>query len=389
MFAPFFFGMISVTTNFAATAGAAFVVFKNSLIGISPENPFFTKSGRGSVLFTRIFCSARMKGEKMQQSSIRKTHLAHGIEKTEYEARYDENVKALLSDKQVLARIAKYRTEEFKDYDIPTIMECIEGTPEISKVSVYPGKAMMDAITGMNTESKESKEGEVTFDVRFYMVTKDQERIKIILNIEAQKEYYLKYHFEPRSVFYCARMLSEQLDREFTADNYDELKKVYSIWIFFEAPERDSDTITEYHLAKKDVYGIPVKGWKYDYISISFIRLSSGKKQNSKNKLINMLDTLFSNTIDVESKKRLLEEDHQMQMTRELEGGIDSMCNVSLGIREKALAEGIEQGIKAMILTCQEFGVSKDEVLSKILKNSSVAVEVAKELVDKYYHNSN
>ena len=65
------------------------------------------------------------------------------------------------------------------------------------------------------------------------------------------------------------------------------------------------------------------------------------------------------------------------------------MCNVSLGIREKALAEGIEQGIKAMILTCQEFGVSKDEVLSKILKNSSVAVEVAKELVDKYYHNSN
>ena len=166
------------------------------------------------------------------------------------------------------------------------------------------------------------------------------------------------------------------------------LASLYAIG-FFEAPERDSDTITEYHLAKKDVSGIPVKGWKYDYISISFIRLSSGKKQNSKNKLINMLDTLFSNTIDVESKKRLLEEDHQMQMTRELEGGIDSMCNVSLGIREKALAEGIEQGIKAMILTCQEFGVSKDEVLSKILKNSSVAVEVAKELVDKYYHNSN
>ncbi len=324
----------------------------------------------------------------MQQLSIRKTHLAHGIEKTEYEAKYDENVKALLSDKQVLARIAKYRTEEFKDYDIPTIMECIEGTPEISTVSVYPGK-VMDAITGMNTESKESNEGEVTFDVRFYMVTKDQERIKIILNIEAQKEYYLKYHFEPRSVFYCARMLSEQLDREFTADNYDELKKVYSIWIFFEAPERDSDTITEYYLAKKDVYGIPVKGWKHDYISISFIRLSTGKKQNSKHKLINMLDTLFSNTIDVENKKRLLEKDHQMQMTRELEGGIDSMCNVRLGIREKALAEGIEQGIKAMILTCQEFGVSKEEVLDKILKNSSVAVEVAKELVEKYYHGSN
>ena len=61
------------------------------------------------------------------QRLIENTHLAHGIEKTEYEAKYDENVKALLSDKQVLARIAKYRTEEFKDYEIPDIMECIEG----------------------------------------------------------------------------------------------------------------------------------------------------------------------------------------------------------------------------------------------------------------------
>ncbi|MBO5160527.1 MAG: hypothetical protein U0M69_08095 [Lachnospiraceae bacterium] len=45
----------------------------------------------------------------MQQLKT-KTHLAHGIEKTEYEAQYDENVKALLSDKQVLARtlIEKY-----------------------------------------------------------------------------------------------------------------------------------------------------------------------------------------------------------------------------------------------------------------------------------------
>ena len=59
-----------------------------------------------------------------------KTHLLYSIEKTEYETQYDENVKALMPDKQVLARIAKYRTEEFKAYEIPEIMECIEGNPE-------------------------------------------------------------------------------------------------------------------------------------------------------------------------------------------------------------------------------------------------------------------
>ena len=35
-----------------------------------------------------------------------------------------------------------------------------------------------------------------------------------------------------------------------------------------------------------------------------------------------------------------------MQMTRKLEGGIDTMCNVSQGIKEKALATGIAQGIE-------------------------------------------
>ena len=99
---------------------------------------------------------------------------------------------------------------------------------------------------------------------------------------------------------------------------------------------------------------------------------------------------MIADTMDGASKKRLLEEEHQMQMTRELEGGIDSMCNVSLGIRERALAEGIgqgiEQGLKTMILTCREFGVSKDETLERILKNSSIAVEQAKELIEKYYN---
>lgn len=196
------------------------------------------------------------------------TYLANNIELAKIQAQYDENAKALIADKQVLARIAKYRTTEFKDYDIPTIINCIEDEPEISKIPVYPGMRNLDseAITGMNNESTIPNEGTVTFDVRFYMITPDNIRIKLILNIELQKKYYESYHFEPRAVFYCARMISEQLDREFTANNYDDLKKVYSIWIFFDAPQKECDTITEYYLEKKDVYGKPVKDWKHDYI---------------------------------------------------------------------------------------------------------------------------
>ena len=318
---------------------------------------------------------------------ITKTHLAHGIEKTENLSQYDDSIKVLLSDKQVLARIAQHRIEEFQEYDIPMVMECIEGEPEISKRVVYPGKRHMEVITGMNSESKETNEGEVTFDIRFFMITKEKERIKVIVNVEAQKAYHVGYHFEPRAIVYCARMISEQIDREFTTDNYDGLKKVYSIWIFFDAPIKDSDTITEYTIEKKDVYGAPVDGGKYDYLSISFIRLPKGSMEESKNKLIHMLSTLFSQKLDADAKKKILEQEHQMKMTRELEGGIHSMCNVGEGLWERAMEQGLERGrqegrqeaVRAMVRSLRKHGVCDMEIIVHLMEEFQLDEKGAKQ----------
>ena len=60
-------------------------------------------------------------------------------------------------------------------------------------------------------------------------MTKGKERVKLILNVEAQKSYYLTYPWILRALFYCARMVSEQKDTEFQHDEYGDLKKVYSI----------------------------------------------------------------------------------------------------------------------------------------------------------------
>ena len=258
-----------------------------------------------------------MKGEKMQENVI-KTHLAHGIEKTEYEAQYDENVKLLLSDKQVLARIVKYRTEEFENYDIPEIIECIEGEPEVSSVSVIPGKSRKETIIGMNNESKEAYEGEVTFDVRFYMLTKKEKRIKIILNIEAQKNYYPGYHFEPRAVFYCARMISEQLDREFSTENYNELKKVYSIWICMYPPKYCENTIIRYRMDQQVLFG-KVKGnkeFRYDLMEVLIVNLPRNVPDETAEPNLNgMLKTLFSPELSKEEIEGMFEERKTEQKT--------------------------------------------------------------------------
>ena len=57
-----------------------------------------------------------------------------------------------------------------------------------------------------------------------------------------------------------------------------------------------------------------------------------------------MLDTLFSNKLSTAEKKTILAQEHQIQMTRQLEVGHNLMCNLSDGIYNKGIEKGIEQG---------------------------------------------
>ena len=50
------------------------------------------------------------------------TNLAQAIETVQGASEYDTNVKFLLADKQILARILKYTVQEFKDMPIGDIM---------------------------------------------------------------------------------------------------------------------------------------------------------------------------------------------------------------------------------------------------------------------------
>lgn len=52
----------------------------------------------------------------------------------------------------------------------------------------------------MDTESKIPGEGEFSFDIRFSALTPQKEKIKIILNIELQKDYHPGYHFCSRGI---------------------------------------------------------------------------------------------------------------------------------------------------------------------------------------------
>ena len=313
----------------------------------------------------------------------KKTYISQMIELSDNRAKYDAEVKKILADKTILAWIIKYSTKEFRDYTIEELRNCIEGAPEISNIAVRPG-CTPEAITGSQTEDKVPGEGEITYDIRFSIVTKDAEHVKIIINVEAQKNYYPGYDLVTRAIFYCARMLSAQLDTEFTPRNYNDIKKVYSIWICMQVPDYAAYTITRYKVIPQSEYGHVKKESRYDLLEAVMICLGKDEDVKKGNLLHGMLQTLLSEQLSPREKENILEEEYGIETTVEMEGGLQQMCTLSGLIEEKAIAKGIEQGIETgkllSLLSLVSKGLLELEVAAAEL---GMSVERFKEEMEK------
>ena len=75
----------------------------------------------------------------------------------------------------------------------------------------------------------------------------------------------------------------------------------------------------------------------------------------SQNQLIGMLDTLLSE-MDVKAKKQKLREEIHLPMTVEIDQEVSDMCNLSLGLWEKAMNEGQIAGERKGMLLGEEKG---------------------------------
>ena len=176
-------------------------------------------------------------------------HLSESLQLAGEKAAFDTHAKRILANKQVLARILKKTVSEFKDMSFDEIIGCVEGEPQISTVPIHPGVTNSPTITGMQTEDKVPWEGNIYYDIRFYVrIPRNSGVVKIIINVEAQKNFYPGYYLETRGVFYCARLISAQLNTEFEEPNYGDLKKVYSIWVCFNSSKEQANAIAEYKI---------------------------------------------------------------------------------------------------------------------------------------------
>lgn len=271
------------------------------------------------------------------------TYLAETMSKLDVDkAMRDDYAKCILADPQILADIVKVIVPEFREHSIKDIIPCIGETI----VSLTVPEKLCIKIESDGTEDIDIEDGKIIYDIRFPLYYNNR-TIKILVNVEAQKSIsYTKlgYHIESRMVYYMARLVSSQKNVEFIKSNYDDIKDVYSIWICMDT-EADEDSIIELGLQPRVIYGNTSWLPQRSIMNGAVIRIRSrADVEESKNKLIAMLEVLFSCRARQDKMNRL--EEYGLEMTTELEGCVNDMCNISDLLVEESEERGERRGME-------------------------------------------
>ena len=154
--------------------------------------------------------------------------------------------------------------------------------------------------------------------------------------MEAQKSAKLKYPIEKRMVYYISRMISSQKNREFTGDDYQNIKKVYSIWICMNVEEANKrDSITKFSLSAENIVGnYFLEKSSYDLMTGILVcisnktyedNVSNGNEMSEgdripedEQKLIGVLKNLFSDELSNKEKKEFLQNDYDILMSKNI-----------------------------------------------------------------------
>ncbi len=152
-------------------------------------------------------------------------------------------------------------------------------------------------------------------------------------------------------------MISSQYGTEFKKSHYEKIKKVYSVWLCLHPPKFHQNSITKYQITESCLYGNSTEA-KQNYDLMTVIMICLGKRKNKGgNRLLNLLNVLFSTEIEINLKKQVLRDEFQIPMEEKMERRLDDMCNFSKGVWDEAIEKGMAQGLEQGMAQGLEQGV--------------------------------
>ena len=265
------------------------------------------------------------------------TELNNGLQGADANIQYDASAKRLLGNKNILAHILTKSVDEFKGMNPKEVVNYIEGTPYISNIPLEPGLTNAaevkhgERLVGLNTENSEINEGLVRFDIVFYVRMKDG-LSQIIVNVEAQKDEPKGYDILNRAIFYVSRLISSQKERDFENSHYDDIKRVYSIWVCMNMKENSMKHI---HLVDEDLVGSYNWKGKLDLFNIIMIGLAKEIPENNENyELHRLLGALLSEKLTANEKLAIMGNEYGINVEEKFR---EQFGNMSRGILKRFL----------------------------------------------------
>ena len=337
------------------------------------------------------------------------THLANVMDVTnQKKVRCDAAAKQVLSNKDILAIILREVVREFRNCDKDFIKrECLKDGVRVDETPP-DGDDATDSIVGLNTDDVMLLEGRRGFDLLFEVLvpkangkrpgkkkrqgdqnaaasgteaassSDEPEKAILIVNLEIQQNTSPNYPLVKRMIYYICRVVVKQklLVKNFT---YSKMRKVYSIWI---CPSPRNETENSFETLK---FGSKGKGRKkfikkkdYDLMEAIVIQVPNDVTEDDE-PIIKMLSTLFSLKKSVAERKKILENEFGVAMTKNLGEGIDTMCNMGQALFEEGKAEGRAEGKAEGRAEGKEEGIVKGllRAIVSIVKHYGVTTEQA------------
>ena len=288
------------------------------------------------------------------------------IDKTE-RRKLDTMFKNVLSIKEFLAIIMKETLDEYKEENLETIInEYIENHIHVGDTLVHSN------ISGTNTEINLDNK-KTTYDINFYArLPKSNDKIGIVINIEVQSDFYPGYQILNRAHYYNARNMSVQFGEFFDEYEYDNLRKVVSIWLMLDPPQYMSDGINRYTMHEEHIYG-NIKENKTLIRKNEIIMVYLSHK--SKSKFIQLFNELRDGIFKFDEFYETLKNDfgYEKRITREKE--VTQMCDYGQYVINKGLKLGMKQGIEQGIE--QGIFLATLKNIKNIMKNLNIDEIVA------------
>ena len=271
--------------------------------------------------------------------------------------------------KSILVHILVKTVDEFKGMNPKNVIDCIEGTPYISTIPVEPGLTNRannkngERLVGFNTENEDINEGLIKFDIVFYVRMpsaggRKKELSQIIINVEAQKDEPKGYEILNRAIFYVSRLISSQKERDFENSSYNDIKRVYSIWICMNMNE---NSMSHVHLTKENLIGSYKWKGNLGLLNIIMLGLANELPEHDETyELHRLLGALLSQELTVDEKLNIIGNEYDIPIEENFRKDVSVMCNLSQGIEEKGIAIG-EAGL---IIKMYKNGFTAEQIAS-------------------------